>query len=185
MATTTREQLKEYALRSLGAPVLEINVDDTQLEDRLDEALEYWHEYHSDGVEKVYLKHAISASEMVLTTSVAENFAIEEIVTGQTSGATAKVSRETSRSSSGTLLLVRNVEGTFSAGETIVGSNSATTAVMSSVTLGSYDKRYIEIPDIVYGVIRILPFSQASSSKNLFDLQYQLRLNDLYDLTST
>ena len=42
MSVATRDQLKQYALRALGAPVLEINVDDTQLEDRLDEALDYW-----------------------------------------------------------------------------------------------------------------------------------------------
>ena len=46
MSVASREQLKEYALRALGKPVLEINVDDTQLEDRLDEALEYWRQYH-------------------------------------------------------------------------------------------------------------------------------------------
>lgn len=187
MATTTREGLKQYALRALGAPVLEINVADEQLEDRLDEALEYWRQYHPDGVEKVYLKHAITASEINLTTPVATDFHDEEVVTGQTSGASAKVAKETSRSSSGTLLLVKNVKGTFVAGETILGSNSGTTAVLGTTpcVLGSYDNRYIDIPDIVYGIIRILPFSQASSSKNLFDLQYQLRLNDLYDLTST
>jgi hypothetical protein len=56
MAVGTREQLKQYALRALGAPVLEINVDEDQLEDRLDEALEYFKLYHYDGIEKVYLK---------------------------------------------------------------------------------------------------------------------------------
>jgi hypothetical protein len=40
------------------------------------------------------------------------------------------------------------------------------------------------LPDLVYGVNRVIPFAAASTSKNLFDLQYQLRLNDLYDLTS-
>jgi hypothetical protein len=42
MAVTTRDGLKNYALRALGAPVLEINVDDDQIEDRIDEALDYW-----------------------------------------------------------------------------------------------------------------------------------------------
>ena len=187
MAVGTRDQLKQYALRALGAPVLEINVDEDQLEDRLDEALEYWRQYHPDGTEQIYMKHQIRASEMTLTTSVAENFVLAEIVTGGTSGATAEVVRETTRFSTGTLLLVKKVVGTFVAGETITGSASAATAVLGTtpVTLREYDLKYIQIPDLVYGVTKVLSIGMASSSKNIFDLQYQLRLNDLYDLTST
>jgi hypothetical protein len=187
MAVGTREQLKQYALRALGAPVLEINVDEDQLEDRLDEALEYWRQYHSDGVEQIYMKHQIRASEMTLTTSVGQNFVLAEIVTGATSGATAEVVRETTRFSTGTLLLVKKVVGTFVAGETITGSASGTTAVLGTIpiTLREYDLKYIQIPDLVYGVTKVLSIGMASSSKNIFDLQYQLRLNDLYDLTST
>jgi len=187
MAVGTREDLKQYALRALGAPVLEINVDEDQLEDRLDEALEYWRQYHSDGTEQIYMKHQIRASEMTLTTSVAGNFVLAEVVTGSSSGATAEVVRETSRVSAGTLLLVKKVVGTFVAGETITGSASGTTAVLGStpITLREYDLKYINIPDLVYGVTKVLSIGQASSSKNIFDLQYQLRLNDLYDLTST
>jgi hypothetical protein len=185
MAVSTREGLKQYALRDLGAPVLEINVDEDQLEDRLDEALDYWRLYHYEGVEQIYLKQQIRASEIVLTTSVAANFRLGEVITGGTSGAIAEVCRESTRTSTGTLLLVRNVTGTFSAGEVITGSGSHTTATTSSITLREYDNRYVEIPDYVWGVTKILSVGQASSSKNIFDLQYQLRLNDLYDLTST
>lgn len=185
MAVTSREQLKQYALRALGHPVVEINADDDQLEDRLDEALEYWKVYHPDGIEKLYMKHAITASELNLSAPIAQNFAIGETITS-TSGGRAVVIRETSRESNGTLLLVKSVEGTFNSGETITGSvTGQSTTLSSAVVLGTYDKRYIPIPDLVYGITRVLPFSQASSSKNLFDLQYQLRLNDLYDLTST
>jgi hypothetical protein len=187
MAVGSREDLKQYALRALGAPVLEINVDDEQLEDRLDEALEYWRQYHYDGTEQIYMKHQIRASEINLTTSVAENFVLAEIVTGATSGATAEVVRETTRVSTGTLLLVKKVSGTFVAGETITGSASSQAAVLGTtpVILREYDLKYIDIPDLVYGVTKVLSIGQASSSKNIFDLQYQLRLNDLYDLTST
>jgi hypothetical protein len=184
MAVATRDQLKQYCLRSLGAPVIEVNVDDDQLEDRIDEALDYWRLYHYDGIEQIYMKHKISASRITLTTSVAANFQIAEKITGQTSGATAEVCRETNEQSAGTTLLVRNVVGSFQANETINGS-AGNTAIVSSITLGEYDKKYIEVPDYVYGVTKILSVGQASSSKNMFDLQYQLRLNDLYDLTST
>jgi hypothetical protein len=183
MAVSTRDGLKQYCLRALGAPVLEINVDEDQLEDRLDEALDYWRLYHYEGIEQIYMKHQIRASEITLTTSAASNFQIADRITGQTSGATAEVCRETSRESSGTLLLVKNVVGTFTANETI--SNGTQTAVLSSIILREYDNKYIEIPDLVYGVTKVLSIGMASSSKNIFDLQYQLRLNDLYDLTST
>ena len=188
MAVATREQLKQYALRALGAPVLEVNVDDDQLEDRLDEAIDYWRLYHYDGIEKVYLKQIIRASEMTLTAAVTANFTVDEYVIGATSGAKAKVTRETGRQSSGTMLLVKNVEGTFVGGETITGQTGGLTATLNAttpITLREFDKRYLDISELVYGITRVLPFSDASSSKNIFDLQYQLRLNDLYDLTST
>lgn len=62
MTINTREGLKQYCLRALGSPVLEINVDDDQLEDRIDEALEYWRLYHPEGIEQVYAKYMITAS---------------------------------------------------------------------------------------------------------------------------
>lgn len=187
MSVGSREQLKEYALRALGKPVLEINVDDSQLEDRLDEALEYWRLYHYEGVEQMYMKAKISASVLNLASEVADTFDIGEVILGATSGARALVVKESSRESSGTTLLVKNVTGTFIAGETINGSNyhNAVLASSNPVVLGEYDKRYVDIPDYVYGVTKILSMGQASSSKNIFDLQYQLRLNDLYDLTAT
>lgn len=180
----SRETLKQYCLRDLGAPVLEINVDDDQLEDRIDQVLDYWRLYHYEGIEQVYLKQLVRASEATLTTSVAATFNLGEIITGVTSGAQATVSIETQRKSSGILLLITKVVGTFISGETITGS-SGHTAVLSSVVLREYDNKYIEIADSVYGIQKVLSVGMASSSKNIFDLQYQLRLNDLYDLTST
>jgi len=56
---TSRATLKEFALRRLGAPVIEINVDDAQLEDRIDDALQFFAEYHFDGVERTYLSHKL------------------------------------------------------------------------------------------------------------------------------
>lgn len=112
MATTTRQQLIDYCLRALGEPVVEINVDDQQIEDRVDEAIEYFRQYHFDGIEKIYLKHQITPEDIT--------------------------------------------------------------------------NKYITVADSVYGITRVFPVaSGTSTSKSIFDLQYQLRLNDLYDLTST
>lgn len=59
-APTTREELKLWALKKLGYPVIRVNVDDEQLEDRLDEALQYYQHYHGDAVERFYLHHTIT-----------------------------------------------------------------------------------------------------------------------------
>ena len=64
MAITTRQNLIDYCLRRLGAPVTEINVDDDQVSDRIDDAIEFFLEYHFDGVEKVFLKHIITQTEI-------------------------------------------------------------------------------------------------------------------------
>lgn len=111
MAVSTRQGLIDYCLRSLGEPVVEVNIDEQQIEDRVDEAIEHYNLYHYDGVEKMYLKHKITAEDAAA--------------------------------------------------------------------------RSIPIPDYIYGVTRVFPVSAGTgTSKSMFDLQYQLRLNDLYDLTS-
>ena len=56
---STRAEFTDYCLRKLGAPVLEINVDDNQVDDLIDDAIQFYQEYHYDGVEKMYLKHQI------------------------------------------------------------------------------------------------------------------------------
>jgi len=65
MATpSSRQNLKDYALRRLGYPVIEINVDDSQVEDRVDDALQFFAEYHFDGVEKMFYKHEITSTDV-------------------------------------------------------------------------------------------------------------------------
>ncbi len=63
-SVTSRQGLIDYCLRRLGQPVIEINIDEDQLEERVDDALEYFQEYHFDGVEKVFLKHLITAEDI-------------------------------------------------------------------------------------------------------------------------
>ena len=60
----TRQQFKEYCLRRLGWPVLEINVDDDQVDDRIDDALAFWRDYHYDGSEKLFMKHQITQEDI-------------------------------------------------------------------------------------------------------------------------
>ena len=61
----TRATFKEYCLRSLGKPVIDINVDDDQVDDRIDEAVQYFCQYHTDGVERMYLKYKVTAEDKV------------------------------------------------------------------------------------------------------------------------
>ena len=61
---SSREELKQYALRKLGAPVIEINVDDAQLEDALDDALQMFNEYHFDGTERALYKHEVTQTDI-------------------------------------------------------------------------------------------------------------------------
>lgn len=182
----TRDGLKQYCLRDLGAPVLEINVDDDQLEDRIDQALDIFRLYHYDGIEKIYLKHQITASDLVINESNAKSFV--GTITGQTSHAKTQLPPLEHYTTNDSIIKVCRTVGTFVAGETIVDSNGTTATVADAdfFTAGDTDNGWIPIPDLVYGVSRVLPLYQGtSSSRSIFDLQYQLRLNDLYDLSST
>ena len=128
----TRENLKQYALRALGKPVIEINVDDDQLEDRIDEALQYFAQYHYDGIRRTYLKYQYTEADKTR-------------MTGDSSESITK--------------------------------NSVTTSWKEG-------NNFLVVPDSVISVINIFPFSNKSNM-NLFDVRYQLRLNDLYDFSST
>ena len=120
MATiTNRADFKTYCLRRLGFPVIEINVDNDQVEDRIDDAIQYWQDYHFDGLQKVYYIKALQQSDI--------------------------------------------------------------------------DQRYLDLssstdaqanPMEIVGISRIFPISDSQANTNMFDLRYQLRLNELYDFTS-
>ena len=136
MATpSTKATLKTYCLRALGYGVIDINVSDDQVDDRLDEALQYFAQYHYDGIERMYLKHQITETEITRAKTDA--------------------------------------------------SVTATDKVDGSITASWLEgKGYIPIPDTVVSVIQVFPFDD-SSTNNMFDIRYQMRLNDLYDFSST
>jgi len=129
---SSREQLKQYALRALGHPVIEINADDDQLEDRIDEGLQYFAQYHYDAIRRTYLKYQYTAADKAR----------------------------------------------------ILGNTSETITKNSVSTTWLEQNNYITVPESVISVINIFPFSDKGNL-NLFDVRYQLRLNDLYDFSST
>lgn len=61
---TTRSEFKEYVLRKIGAPVIQINVSDEQVDDRIDEAISFWRDYYYDGSQLIYLKHQLTQDEI-------------------------------------------------------------------------------------------------------------------------
>ena len=180
----TRELFKEYILRKIGAPVIEINVADEQVEDRIDEALSFWGDYHYNGSQQVYLKHQITGSSITLDTAVAANFTVGETFTGQTSGATAKVSKDSTGSTLKYDALSHKELIPFQAGETVVGENSGTIAVANSITKGDRENGYISLPDGILGISGVFPLTtNLSTGSGIFNVQYQFVLNNIEDIT--
>ena len=106
----SRTAFKEYCLRKLGYPVIEINVEDDQSEDRIDEALSFYWDYHFDGSERTFYKWTITDDDIA--------------------------------------------------------------------------NKYLTVPENIIGAVRIFDIGDALSTNNLFNIRYQIALNDLYDLTS-
>jgi hypothetical protein len=198
---TNRADFKTYCLRRLGFPVIEINVDDDQVEDRIDDALQYWQDYHFDGLQKVYFIKAISASTIQTSNTINLNVfnLANSTVMGATSGAKASVQGYYGANVNTLMISVTNQGATpFVQGETLnyYAANGQITSTGSTVVkyqLGDVDARYLDFsiatdaqgnPMEIVGVSRIFPISDSQSNVNMFDLRYQLRLNELYDFTS-
>ena len=177
----TRQGMIDYCLRALGSPVIEINVDDDQIEDRIDEAFQFYRDYHYDAVEMVYLKEQITASTLTINESNAASFSVGEKITGGTSGATTYVHLNKDSNE----IYTKNTVGTFTSGETLTGAQSGTTATFSSISLGNFDNKYVTLNDSVLSVVRTLPLSSRSNSISFFDAKYQLMLNNIQSLTNT
>ena len=175
---TSRSTLQEYCLRRLGKGVIDINVSQDQIDDRTDESIQYFQEYHFDGVEKVYLKHKITAT--TITVSDSSQFTLGERITGSTSGAFAFILD----APSATTLRLKNELGDFQTSETITGSVSTATDTLSSIVVGDIKNGYVPVTDAITGVINVFPFGNKSDL-NMFDIRYQLRLNEVFDFAST
>ena len=185
MALASRQDLEDYSKRRLGHPVIEINVEDGQVSDRIDDALQFFQEYHFDGVERVFVSHQIVGSKLKLTTNIAGNFTERETITCSTSGATASVA-----SGDGQFITVEETKtGVFVASETITGGTSGSTATIAPsdfYTKGDIENGYVPVGSGILGVTRMFNFGGAATNNTkdgqLFDLMYQFRMNDLYNL---
>lgn len=179
MAIISKGELVAYAKRKLGDPVVQINVTDAQIEDCLEQTFERWWHHHPDGLEKMYLKHKVTGTKITVT-----NAAV--FVVGQNISKTGVVAEILAINSNELTTSFQNGTARFEVGDTVIGQTGTTQ--ITNIVLGDIDNRWVPTSDLIYGVTRILPFSGAggqSSSRMLFDLQYQLRLSSLFDLTST
>jgi len=177
----SRQDLIDYCLRALGHPVLEINLDDDQIDDRIDEALEFYREFHYDSVELVYYKALVTSSLLQISGINAANFSIGETLTGNTSGTTTVVQSHVSANR----IKVSSTSGTFTVGESLTGSSSGTSSNLTTFTAGNLDNKYFTLDDSIIGVNRILQLSSRSNSSGMFDVRYQLLLNNIQSLTNT
>jgi len=207
---TTKAELKDYCLRRLGKPVLEINVDDDQVDDLIDDAIQLFQERHFDGVERMFLKHKLTASdvakfrgldqEQLLGTATGSILTVKVVEqgTGYTTGTSAAYTggtgtsatfditavdgqiSEVEISATGTNYLVED-EITFTGG----GGNAKieVTGVQEQTEWEERDN-YLQIPPQVLGINRIFGVKGSNIRSNMFGLEYQLFLNDLYQFGS-
>lgn len=193
MATpVTRAEFKEYCLRKLGKPVIEINVDDDQVEDRIDEALKYYYDYHFDGTEKMYYRYVFTEAD--------RPDAVKEIVvhdggTGYSNSDTVTITRSTGTDATSgdgaTASITTYANGTISAiTMTNNGANyrkdpnvTINTSTGSGASVSAYVGGYITMPQNIIGAVNIFDIGDYIATNNIFNLRYQIALNDLYTLT--
>ena len=176
----TRQKLIYYCLRALGHPVIEINVDDDQLEDRVDEAIQYYQEYHGDAVCRNLRKHKVTNSSLTVASSA--GFSAGQTITGGTSGAKAVIA---SIPNSTTIRYDNvNVTGTAFTAETITSDDSTSTTV-SAVTKGDIELGYIEVPNSanILSINNVFNVSNTHTT-SIFSVDYQIHLNDIFDLSA-
>ena len=166
----SRNTLKEYCLRNLGKPVIDINVDDDQVEDRIDEALQYFSQYHYDGIERMYLKYKVTADDVTRMRANINSFTATDKGSVQ-DNIELEEGTSTTGDTTGDLLLE---DGFKVLDETSTGATTTWTET----------ENYLVVPSSIISVINVFPFSDRSNL-NMFDVKYQLRLNDLYDFSST
>ena len=183
-APNSKTTLIDFCLRSLGAPVIEINVDDDQVDDRIDEALQFYQHYHADGIEKMFLKHKVTNSELIFQAVTTGTFVEGETIVGGTSGAKAIVKKVPTTSTLRYNVLVDS-NTPFQASETVTGESSGATGVISSsggIVKGDMENGYIPINTLITQVVRVLPIRDSVSTSDMFDIRYQIHLNDLYSM---
>lgn len=179
----TRKELTDWCLRELGSPVIEINVDEDQVEDRVDESLAYFRDYHFDGLEHAYYNHKVTATKLTFS-GISGTFKNGDIISGSVTKAKGLVLDQAADNLSiRSRLIGDSIQ--FAIGD-VITSPSGAIGIATAVLVGDLDNKYITLPDSVIAVTDIIPFNHGySSSSTMFDVRYQFALNDMYNLLST
>ena len=185
----SRSSFKEYCLRALGKPVIEINVDDDQVEDRIDQSLKYYWDYHFDGTSKIYYKHQVVGNERdgaVQSVNVISGGTLysnsDTIAINSPTGGGATFTIQTY--ANGTINTVSPL--TFGSRYSNTHTVTVTTSTGSGANLALITgDGSIQSPENIIGVVRLFSIADPSiRSDDLFNIRYQIALNDLYTLTS-
>jgi hypothetical protein len=202
MVPATRDDFKAYCLRSLGDGVLQINVSDDQVEDRIDKALYMFTQYHMDAVVKEFVRHEITGSLMTLDAD-ATDYGNNEVLIGETSNTigTCVLSNPTGYANAIVMYTTTtpaptnthppvpggNTDfGQFVPGEIVRGQNSGARHTMLSIVKGDMDNKYIKLDPSIIAITRIFaPFDSRFSADILFDPQSQFNMSLMSNFTST
>lgn len=183
MAINSRQDLAEFCLRQLGAPVVNIEIADEQMEDNIELAIEYYHEYHFDGIERDYLSLAITATK--LTVADASGFSVGNVVY---QGATSDLPPiATITAINGNVITIdRTINNKlFYVSATVPLTNGTYSSIISVADIGTVDNRYFEVEESVVGVKKLLNITNViSSSETLFNVNYQIMMSEVRNLTS-
>jgi hypothetical protein len=184
---TTRDEFKEFCKRKLGTTVINLQVSEEQIDDRVDEALSFYWDYHFDGADKDYYKFQVTANskpDAIYDVTVSEGGTgyanTDTVVFTSDKGANAAATIVTDANGSITQCTLSNNGINYAIAPTVsVTSNTGSGAVLTAELGG-----FIPLPENIIGAIRIFPYGEALSTNNIFSIRYQIALNDLYTLTS-
>ena len=183
---SSRSELKEYCLRKLGKPVIEINVDDDQIEDLIDDTIQLFNERVYDGVERVYLKYKITQNDIdngkkrnVETTETDVN--VDDVPSVTAGSFVVGTSYEITSIGTTDFTTIGASANTVGVIFTATGVGSGTGTASKSRTLEFDEGRgYLTVPDHVIGIQGILPISNTYVN-NMFGFRYQFFLNEFYN----
>lgn len=166
MTITTRQDFADHCLRQLGGGVVNVELSADQIEDAIQLAIEYYHEFHFDALERDFISYKVTGTK--LTVANVAGFSVGDTIT-TTQGAKATIN-----SISGSIITTNYNEGTVFANTQTITNGTASTTI-STVVLGDVDKRYLTMNDSVVNVLKVINYSaMASGADALFSVNFQM-----------
>lgn len=183
----SRVQLKTYIKRRLGEPVITVNVADDQLEERIDDAIAFFQDFHFSGQERVFLKHKLTFSNLVFASATTGTFANNEYVRGMTSNCLTQIHTQVNSTVAEHKYPRLDPKVPLQVGETIVGQTSGATGVLSALQKGDWENQCVPMSPLVLSVVKLLPLDGFAVDRGtgLFSWNYQFLINDLSWLSSS